>query len=72
MNYPQLLELAKKKKLILHKYSVGHFKRARYYYSDEPDILDQKLISVKYFPFTRYSYFARTLDMPQHQNYKIK
>lgn len=71
MKYLELEEKAKRGELEIHKYNVGNFFRKRYIYSNEPDILDQKLISIKKAPYKRYYYSARTKEMPEHQSYKI-
>jgi hypothetical protein len=71
MNADQLKNLAKDGKLLLHKYSVGRYTRSQYIYTDEPDILDQRIKEIKKIPYTRYYYMARTPDMPKHKMYKI-
>lgn len=71
MKYAGLEEAAQNGNLLLHKYSVGHFTRAKYIYSKTPDILDSELISVKQVSYTKFYRFARTKDMPEHQSYRI-
>lgn len=71
MKLSNLKKLAGEGKLKLHKYKVGNFTRNRYIYSKEKDICDQKLITIKKVPFTRYYYSASTEDMIKHQSYKI-
>jgi len=71
MKYQGLEDMAVKGQLEIYKHYVGQFKRAKYIYSKEPDILDQKLLKVKYVSFARYFYSARTPEMKEHQSYKI-
>ncbi len=71
MKLNDLKELAKEGKLLIYKYCVGKFFRRQYIYTDEPDILDQRIKEIKKIPFTRYYYTARTPDMPEYRKYKI-
>lgn len=76
MKIQQLREFAEDKNLILHKYKVSNFTRRKFIYSKtEGEIVAGvflgKLERTEKVPYTKNYYFARTKDMPKHQNYKI-
>lgn len=71
MNYKNLEQLAKEGNLLLYKYCLGQFFRRKYIYSNEKDILDQKLIKIEKTPYTRFNYQARCIFMPENKRYKI-
>lgn len=70
MKIQGLIELAQQGKLTLHKYG-NNFVRNKYIYSDEPDILDEKIIRLDKVPYRRYYYFAHASYQPENENYKI-
>lgn len=71
MKLNELKKLAQNKTLKVHRYKIGNWVRNQYVYSDEPDILDQRIIDIKKIPYTKYCYMARTNDMKENSFYKI-
>jgi hypothetical protein len=77
MKYDELEELAKEGKILVHKYKGIKYFRNRYIWGKKHTSEDiskdeyYKIWKVKKELVQKWHYHCRTLDMPEHQSYKI-
>lgn len=72
MNFEDFKELAEQGKLRFDKYLYHTNTRIRYLYSDEPDILDQKIIGTRTEKYRIFKYQVRTPNMDKHQSFNLR